>query len=205
MLLITDRKQAVRPLDEVLAAAFAAGCRWASLREKDLPAAEQAALARALLPLARSFGAMLTLHGQPELAAEAGLDGVHLPEGGDVSHARAVLGPGALVGLSLHRPGVADPAADYVIAAPVFLTQSKPGYGPALGHAGLAAMVAAAGRPVIALGGIAPQQVPGCLTAGAAGIAVMGGVMRASDPGADVRELFASMKRPAGVSSGRPG
>ena len=37
LLIITDRRQATRPLDEVLAAAFDAGCRWASLREKDLP------------------------------------------------------------------------------------------------------------------------------------------------------------------------
>ena len=100
---------------------------------------------------------MLTLHGAPELAVQAGLDGVHLPDGFDAAHARAVLGPDALIGVSQHRPGPADPAADYVIAAPVFLTMSKPGYGPALGLAGLAAMVAAAGKPVIALGGIASQ------------------------------------------------
>jgi thiamine-phosphate pyrophosphorylase len=193
LLLITDRKQATRPLEEVLAAAFAAGCRWASLREKDLPGAEQAVLARALLPLARRFGAVLTLHGTPELAAAAGLDGVHLPDGGDVAHARAVLGPGALVGVSQHRPGAADPAADYVIAAPVFLTMSKPGYGPALGLAGLTAMVAAAGKPVVALGGIASQELPACLKAGAAGVAVMGAVMRAADPGGEVKALLSTI------------
>ncbi|KAA5601667.1 thiamine phosphate synthase [Blastochloris sulfoviridis] len=190
LLLITDRRQAARPLDEVLAAAFDAGCRWASLREKDLPAAEQVALAQRLLPIARRFGATLTLHGAPEVAAEAGLDGVHLPDGFDAAHARAVLGPGTLVGISQHRPGAADPAVDYVIAAPVFLTASKPGYGPALGVAGLKAMVAAAGCPVIALGGIASQGLPDCLEAGAAGIAVMGGVMRAPDPGAEVTALL---------------
>ena len=51
-------------------------------------------------------------------------------------------------------------------------------------------MVAAAGRPVIALGGIASQEVPDCLKAGAAGVAVMGGVMRAADPGAEVTALL---------------
>jgi thiamine-phosphate pyrophosphorylase len=200
LLIITDRKQAARPLDDVLAAAFAAGCRWASLREKDLPEAEQVALAQRLLPLARRFGATLTLHGAPELAAEAGLDGVHLRDGGDAVHARAVLGPGALIGVSQHRPGPADPAADYVVAAPVFLTQSKPGYGPALGVAGLTAMVAAAGRPVMALGGVGPQEVPACLKVGAAGVAVMGGVMRAEDSAAEVRALLASMGRPVASS-----
>ncbi|BBF93194.1 thiamine phosphate synthase [Blastochloris tepida] len=204
LLLITDRRQAARPLDAVLAAALKAGCRWASLREKDLPDAEQVALALRLKPVARRFGAVLTLHGTPELAKAAGLDGVHLPDGADAAHARAVLGPSALIGVSQHRPGPADRAADYVIAAPVFLTASKPGYGPALGLDGLAAMVAEAGRPVVALGGIASQQVPDCLKAGAAGIAVMGGVMRADDPGAEVAALLASMRCPAGISTERP-
>jgi len=47
LLLVTDRKQAVAPLANILEAAFAAGCRWASLREKGLSAPEQVALAAA--------------------------------------------------------------------------------------------------------------------------------------------------------------
>ena len=96
LLLVTDRRQAAAPLSDMLGAAFAAGCRWASLREKDLPAEEQVQLARELLPLARRFGARLTLHGDPNLALAAGVDGVHLPAGGDVAAARAALGPDAL-------------------------------------------------------------------------------------------------------------
>ncbi len=49
LLLVTDRRQARRPLAEIVAAALAAGCRWVSLREKDLPEDEQVPLARALL------------------------------------------------------------------------------------------------------------------------------------------------------------
>ena len=37
LLLVTDRAQARRALAEVVAAVFAGGCRWVSLREKDLP------------------------------------------------------------------------------------------------------------------------------------------------------------------------
>ena len=81
LLLVTDRKQAAGPLAGILDDAFAAGCRWASLREKDLPAEEQVQLARDLLALARRFGARLTLHGDPNLAFAAGVDGVHLPAG----------------------------------------------------------------------------------------------------------------------------
>lgn len=193
LLLITDRRQASASLAEILASAFAAGCRWASLREKDLPAHEQVTLAASLLPLARRFGATFTLHGPPELARAAGLDGVHLPDGGDVATARALLGPRALIGVSVHRPVRVDASADYAVAAPVHPTASKPGYGPALGHAGLAAAVSAAGCPVIALGGIGAKEIPGCLAAGAAGVAVMGGVMRAPDPAIEMRALIAAL------------
>jgi thiamine-phosphate pyrophosphorylase len=193
LLLITDRRQAAAPLAEILAAAFAAGCRWASLREKDLPAAGQVALAESLLPLARRSGAVLTLHGPPELALAAGLDGVHLPDGSDVAAARAMLGPDALIGFSVHRPVRVDAAADYAVAAPVHPTPSKPGYGPALGPAGLAAIISAAGCPVIALGGVGSQEIPGCRESGAAGVAVMGGVMRAADPAKEMRALLAAL------------
>ena len=81
LLLVTDRRQARRPLAEVVGAALAAGCRWVSLREKDLPEDEQVPLARSLLPLVRRHGARLMVHGEATLAKLAGADGVHLPSG----------------------------------------------------------------------------------------------------------------------------
>jgi thiamine-phosphate pyrophosphorylase len=80
--------------------------------------------------------------------------------------------------------------ADYVTISPIFLTDSKPGYGPALGIAGLAATVAAANGPVLALAGINPSNARACLNAGASGIAVMGEIMRAADPEATVRAFL---------------
>ena len=71
LLVITDREQAAKPLPDMLDAVFAAGCRWASLREKDLPAAAQIALAKILLPVARIWQARLTLHGDPAIAKAA--------------------------------------------------------------------------------------------------------------------------------------
>mgnify|MGYP002084332812 CR=1 FL=1 len=71
--------------------------------------------------------------------------------------------------------------------SPVFATDSKPGYGPALGAEGLAALVSDALLPVYALGGIRADTVAACLTAGAAGVAVMGAVMGAEDPAAALR------------------
>jgi thiamine-phosphate pyrophosphorylase len=194
LLLVTDRTQARTPLTGIAAAAFSAGCRWLSIREKDLPPAEQLALAKELLPVARRFGARLTLHGHPSLAREAGLDGVHLPAGGDVHAARRLLGEGALIGISVHAPGETRALqTDYVIAGPAFVTASKPGYGPALGAAGVAAIVAATPVPVVALGGIEADLIPGLLAAGVAGIAVMGLVMRAANPGEVTARLLKAL------------
>ena len=194
LLLVTDRRQARIPLPELIEVAFAAGCRWASLREKDLPKAHQLALTRRLLPLARRFGAKLTLHGDPALTQVAGCDGVHLPAGGDARTARALLGPAALIGVSIHNLAEAetlDPALDYAIVGPVHETASKPGYGPSLGFAGLATVAAATRVPIIAIGGIDATAVPEILASGAVGVAVMGGIMRAVDPAAEVSGLIA--------------
>lgn len=198
LLLITDRVQAKSGLVDVVGQACAAGCRWVSLREKDLSAVEQQELFAQLRAATRPFDVTLTLHGEPGLALAAGADGVHLPDGHDACAARALLGAFALVGLSVHR--VADAAAvpagavDYITASPVFLTASKPGHGPALGRAGLERFVVASPVPVIALGGITQDTVTVCAEAGAAGVAIMGDVMRASMPQAQVTGLLSHWK-----------
>ena len=197
LLLITDRQQTLLPLADVVRAALATGCRWVSMREKDLSEVDQVALARTLLSIARRHGACLTLHGDAALAKACGADGVHLPAGSDPSASRALLGPSKLIGVSLHSvteaEGIDPNVVDYAIAGPVFETPSKPGYGPALGLDGLARIVAEAPGPVVALGGITPANAASCLSTGVRGIAVMGEIMRAVDPQATVERLLRVM------------
>jgi thiamine-phosphate pyrophosphorylase len=198
LLLVTDRRQARLPLIDAVAAALAAGCRWVSVREKDLSQDEQIALVRALLPIARRYGACLTLHGEADLAQACGADGVHLPAGSDATASRAMLGPEKLIGVSLHTVTEAeaiDPAViDYAIAGPAFETPSKPGYGPEIGRKGLAEIAHAARVPVLAIGGLNASRAAEVLAAGPAGIAVMGGVMRSADPGQEVRGLLSVLE-----------
>jgi thiamine-phosphate pyrophosphorylase len=200
LLLITDRRQASGHVLDVAQRALDAGCRWLSLREKDLPADDQAWLLQHLLDYAQACGARVTLHGEAALAAMLRTHGVHLSAGSDTAAARRLLGPDALIGISIHTPkeaGAANPRdLDYVVAAPVFETPSKPGYGPALGPEGLALIVQAARVPVIALGGIRPENVSDCRAAGAAGVAVMGGIMRAPDPAEAVAALIGALAAP---------
>ena len=195
LLLVTDRHQARLPLADIVRAALAAGCRWVSVREKDLSDDDQIALALALLPIARRHGARLTLHGDAALAKACGSDGVHLPAGGDPAASRALLGPDMLIGVSLHTVTEAeaiDPSVvDYAVAGPAFETPSKPGYGPEIGHKGLAEIARAAPVPVLAIGGLNATRAAEVLAAGPIGIAVMGSIMRAVDPGQEVKALLA--------------
>jgi thiamine-phosphate pyrophosphorylase len=197
-LLVTDRHQARLPLPDVIDAALAAGCRWVSLREKDLSEDDQIAFAETLLPIARRHGACLTLHGEAALAKASGIDGVHLPAGSDLAAARKLLGPAKLIGVSIHTVTEAetiDPAiVDYAIAGPAFETPSKPGYGPEIGRKGLAEIARAAPVPVLAIGGLNATRAAEVLAAGPVGIAVMGGVMRATDPGREVRGLLSVLE-----------
>ena len=81
---------------------------------------------------------------------------------------------------------------DWVTVSPVRLTASKPGYGPALGTAGLAALTD--GPPAYALGGLTAADAGPCRDAGAVGLAVMGAVMRAERPDLVVGELLEALR-----------
>src|SRR3954454_14817053 len=207
LLLVTDRRQARRPLPEVVGLALAAGCRWVSRRGKDLPEDEQIALIRKLLPMARRHGARLTLHGDPAVARMCGADGCHLPARSDASAIRALLGPDKLIGVSIHTVTEAeaiDPGAiDYALAGPAFETPSKPGYGPEIGRKGLSEIASASRVPIFAIGGLNTARAAEVLAAGPIGIAVMGGVMRALDPGQEMRALVATLMGRSVVGSGQ--
>jgi thiamine-phosphate pyrophosphorylase len=173
LLVLTDRTQAAAPLPEVVAAAVAAGARAVVLREKDLAPPERAALFDALAAVLAPVGGLLVAAGA---AGSAGRGAVHLSAADPVPAPRP-----PLVGRSCHCAGEVVRAAaegcDWVFVSPVYATASKPGYGPALGPAGLARLAAGA-PPVYALGGVTPDAVADCLRAGAHGVAVMGPVMR---------------------------
>ena len=193
LLVISDRSQARLPLIGIAEAVFRGGCRWFSLREKDLPAAERRVLLADLVELGRPFGALVMAHEDIGAVEAVSAAGVHLPAGSDPAAARRRL-PRGLIGVSAHSENEAGAqlraGADYVTLSPIFLTDSKPGYGPALGLDALAAAAAKAPGPIVALGGITPHNAAACLAAGARGVAVMGEIMRAADPETTIRRLL---------------
>jgi thiamine-phosphate pyrophosphorylase len=205
LLVVTDRRQARQPLVAIAAAVLKAGCRWVSLREKDLADVDLILLARRLLPLTRPAGARLLLHGEASLAKLAGVDGVHLPAGADTAAARSLLGPEKLVGVSIHTvieaEAIDENSIDYALAGPAFETPSKPGYGPEIGRRGLGEITRAARVPVLAIGGINAARVAEVIAAGAAGVAAMGGIMRAPDSAQEVGGLIASLRGALAISA----
>ncbi|MCU1669263.1 MAG: thiE, partial [Blastococcus sp.] len=172
-LVLTDRTQCPGPLVDTVAAAVDAGARAVVLREKDLPEAERDRLADALRALLAPVGGLLIRAGAARPGSTAPC---HLAAADPFPAVRS-----ELVGRSCHDRAelrkAREEGCDYVLISPVFPTPSKPGYGPALGLAGLAGLVDGA-PPAWALGGVRPDDVADCLRAGAHGIAVMGPVMR---------------------------
>ena len=161
-------------------------------RDKDLAAPARRDLAHRLVEIGAEAGFAVSVSADAALAAAIGAAGVHLQGAAEVAPARQRLAE-AIIGVSAHSladvAAAATAGADYVTLSPIFLTESKPGYGPALGIDTLRA-AAALGIPVLALAGVTAARASACLAAGASGIAVMGEVMRALDPACAVSALM---------------
>jgi thiamine-phosphate pyrophosphorylase len=197
LLVITDRRQARRPLEDIAEAAFAAGCRWLSLREKDLSPADRLALLRRLVAIGRRYGAIVGINDDLPAALAAGAGAIHFPDPTLVVPAKAGTqsnrDPRMLVGMSAHdSAGIARAAAqgaDYATLSPIFVSASKPDY-PAIGLG----LLAAAPLPLVALGGIDECNLASVIAAGASGVAVMGEAMRADDPQRVIAALVARLR-----------
>jgi thiamine-phosphate diphosphorylase len=119
------------------------------------------------------------------LARECQADGAHLPvRAPGVGLVRKRL-RGGVVGRSIHTLDQARFAemdgADYVLAGTIFASNSHPDIEPA-GLDFLAEVCRMVSIPVIAIGGVTPENAADCTRAGAVGVAVLSPIMRAVDP-----------------------
>jgi thiamine-phosphate diphosphorylase len=194
----------VDPLDtgrtpaELAGALLAGGARLLQLRLKNAGSGELLAAARALRTLTARTGALLLINDRPDVARAAGADGVHLGQDDlPLAAARAVLGPGAVVGVSTHDVEQARVAAgagaDYLGVGPVFTTTTKVGALPARGLELVRAVRAAVGIPLVGIGGITPDTAVAVRAAGADAVAMIGALVRASDVTATVRDILARL------------
>lgn len=177
LIVLTDRAQLPpgRGLGETIGACVAAGLTHVLVRELDMREGERAEL---VAEIAQISG-LTVWSAHTHLPGAAG---VHLP-------ATAAPPTDAPWGRSCHsREGVARAAAQgasWATLSPYAQSVSKPG------RRLLAPTEYADHRlPVLALAGVTPVNAAAALEAGAHGVAVMGAVMAASDPGAVVRQLL---------------
>jgi len=195
---IVDPLDTGRTPEDLAAALLAGGARLLQLRLKTAGSGELLAAARVLRALTARAGALLLINDRPDVARAAGADGVHLGQDDlPVGAARAILRPGALVGVSTHDVEQARVAAgagaDYLGVGPVFTTTTKVGALPARGLELVRAVRAAVGIPLVGIGGITPDTAVAVRAAGADAVAMIGALVRASDVTATVRDILARL------------
>ncbi len=192
---------------EFLAAAVRGGVDVLQLRDKALGDDELVTAAKEFRAAADAGGALFVLNDRPDLVAACGADGVHVGQDDMTpSDARAVVGPGAVVGRSTHAPeqgleADADPDVDYLAVGPVHATPTKPGR-PAAGLEYVSWAAQHLRKPWFAIGGLDAETVGGAVAHGASRIVVVRAIAASDDPERAARLLRAALE--VGVGAAQP-
>jgi thiamine-phosphate pyrophosphorylase len=202
---VTDRNSlpvanspgSIEALTRKIAEVAAAGVDWVQIREKDLTARELASLTQKSIRVAASSSSpRVLINDRLDVALAERAGGAHLGENSlPIGEAKQLIrsalptqvqGESFLVGVSCHSVEAAKVAqgdgADYIFFGPVFATPSKERFGPPQGAERLEQVCRAVSIPVLAIGGIALENVAACLSAGAIGIAAIRLFQEAADP-----------------------
>jgi len=176
------------------------GCRWIQLRMKDHSESEIEAVAREVMPLCRACGATFIIDDHVELAFRIGADSVHLGKNDmPVDEARRITSPAFIIGGTANTIGdvrrLASQGADYIGCGPFRFTTTKKNLSPTLGLNGYRDIVNAMRQegislPIVAIGGITFGDIDDILSTGVDGIAISGGVLRADNPAAEMRQII---------------
>jgi thiamine-phosphate pyrophosphorylase len=178
---------AARKLDAaaVASACVAGGAPLLQVRQKSGSSGAFFALADAAVRRAAGSDTRVIVNDRADLAQAAGADGVHVGQD-DLSPeaVRAIVGDGAIVGVSTHTQDQIDRAlagpASYVAVGPIFTTATKATGYEARGLA-LVRYAAGRGKPVVAIGGITLARAPQVIAAGASAVAIITDLLVDSD------------------------
>lgn len=193
--LVTDRGlSGSRPLMEVVLQAVRGGVSAVQLREKDLLTRFFVEEALAIKTLLAPYRVPLIINDRIDVALAAGADGVHVGQD-DMPYplARKLMGPGAIIGLSVETWDDVEQAqsydCDYLGVSPVYTTPTKTDTKKPWGIEGLARIRAFSRHPLVAIGGLQAGNAADVLRAGADAIAVVSAICAATDPFAAARDL----------------
>ena len=198
--LVTDSGLANgRSLAGIVAAAVQGGVTLVQLREKTASTRAFIEQARVLKRLLAPLRVPLLINDRIDVALAAGADGAHVGQQDmPVTLARQLLGPAAIIGLSITELGqVRDrdvELADYLGVGPIFTQSTKLDATLPLGLDGLAEVRRATGKPIVAIGGVSAANAAAVRSAGADGLAVVSAIMGADDPRAAAAALVSAPK-----------
>lgn len=197
--LVTDRAACGgRPLEELIRLAVQGGVRSVQLREKGLGTRDFVNQAKAIKTLLGPIP--LIINDRVDVALACGAAGVHVGQSDmDPADARRLLGPGAIIGLSVETwedvERAQEQPVDYLGVSPVFGTPTKTDTKGAWGLQGVARIRAFSRHPLVAIGGIHSGNIEAIVRAGAEGIAVVSAICGAKDPEEVAKRLIARMNR----------
>lgn len=162
--------------------ALKAGCGLLQLRAKRLADADFLALADAISNSCRQSSVPFVVNDRPDIASLSRADGVHLGQDDmPIADARTLVGPMEL-GVSTHDLAQARDAdragADRIAFGPVFATTTKDDPDPVVGLEALSVVCRSVSRPVVAIGGITPENAHKVLDAGAQHVAAISALPR---------------------------
>jgi len=143
----------------------------------------------------RGVACTLIMNDDPVLAMLSDWNAVHVGQrDAAVGEARRVLLPEGIVGCSTHSDQQVVAAntarADYIAIGPVFATMTKANAEPVVGLEGVRRARALTSRPLVAIGGITPENAASVIEAGADSVAVIGALLRADVKLGDAIKMF---------------
>ena len=197
LMLVTDRRRTIRPVTETAQMALAGGVDAVQLRERDMSARELYDLALKLRAITREAGAALIVNERLDVALAVGADGVHLGwRSLNPADVRKLAGEKFLIGVSCHDGpqihAAEEARANYALLGPVFHTPSKQGRVRTIGLGPLKDLVSVAKIPVLAIGGITPENAAQVMKTGVAGLAAISALTDPEDPAAAARAFRAA-------------
>lgn len=187
----------IAPIDEYLAfikKCASAGITSVQLRKKNADYAMLFEIGSRLKEILTPKNIPLIINDHVELAVQLDADGVHLgQDDADPEHARSLLGPDKIIGLSIEDLSQLEQSnaysLNYVAASAVFSTQNKSNIKTLWGLKGVLHIAQQSIYPVIGIGGINLNNVDDVLKAGAKGVAIIGAIHDAVDPISTIKKF----------------
>ena len=180
--------------------ALEGGCRWVQLRMKDAEESLLMETAIIVQKMCKEYGATFIIDDNVLLAKRIKADGVHLGKHDmPIAEAREILGEQFIIGGTVNSFEdilfhLQDVAPDYFGCGPFRFTSTKKNLAPILGMEGYRHIIQQMQNhnlhiPLVAIGGIAKDDIPSLLACGVDGIALSGSIINANNPIQEMRDI----------------